>query len=96
MGYFKVPVIAIFTKFDQFKRNMQMNLEDEGRAKETSLNNEVEAMFHEHYKASVEEASFIIRLESEGFLSSSNSYCANLPYRNAYARPKVHFSYRND
>jgi hypothetical protein len=31
-GLFQVPVIAVFTKFDQFKRNIEIKLEDEGRA----------------------------------------------------------------
>jgi hypothetical protein len=65
----KVPVIAVFTKFDQFKRNVEIKLEDEGRDQGTNLNDEVETIFREHYLASLGEIRFFVRLEGE-----------NLPY----------------
>jgi len=60
-------VIAVFTKFDQFKRNIEIKLEDEGRDPETDLNDEVESIFREHYQASLGETSLFVRLESEDF-----------------------------
>ena len=58
-------MIAVFTKFDQFKRNIEIKLEDEGRDPETDLNNEVESIFREHYQAGLGETSLFVRLESE-------------------------------
>ena len=64
---FQVPVIAVFTKFDQFKRDTRINLKDQGRDQETDLNAEVENIFNQHYLASLEERPPFIRLESEDY-----------------------------
>ena len=64
---FQVPVIAVFTKFDQFKRNTKMNLMDQGRDPETHLNAEVENIFNLRYLASLKERPPFIRLESEDY-----------------------------
>jgi hypothetical protein len=61
-------VIAVFTKFDQFKRNIEMELEDEGRDPGINLNDEVESAFREHYQAGLGETPLFVRLESEDFL----------------------------
>ena len=66
MWDFQVPVIAVFTKFDQFMLDTKMKLEDEGRDQETDLNTEVENIFNQHYLASLKEHPFI-RLESEDY-----------------------------
>jgi len=50
---FQVPVIAVFTKYDQFKRDTKMKMEDEGRDPETGLDTEVESMFNQYYLASL-------------------------------------------
>ena len=60
----EVPVIAIFTKYDQFKRNIEMNLEDEGRDRKMDLNTEVEKIFNAHYLAGLNGPPPFIRLES--------------------------------
>jgi hypothetical protein len=60
-------VIAVFTKFDQFKRDVKMKLEDEGRDLEPNLNEEVDSIFREHYQAMLGEAPLFVRLESEDF-----------------------------
>ena len=65
MWGFPVPVIAIFTKYDQFKRDIKMKLEDEGRDPEMDLNTEVENKFSQHYLASLNGPPPFIRLESE-------------------------------
>jgi len=44
-----VPVIAVFTKHDQFKRNIKMKLMHEGRDPETELDTEVESVFNQYY-----------------------------------------------
>ena len=60
-----VPVIAVFTKYDQFKRNIKMKLEDEGRGSEIDLDAEAENIFKRHYLASLNGPPPFIRLESE-------------------------------
>jgi hypothetical protein len=91
-GIFKVPVIAVFTKFDQFKRNIEIKLEDEGRDQGTNLDDEVETIFREQYQASVGETALFVRLEGEDVSSLINVCCADLSRRNAYASPKVPWS----
>jgi len=56
-----VPVIAVFTKYDQFKRDIKMKLEDENR--ETELDAEVEKIFNQHYLASLGGDPPFVRLE---------------------------------
>jgi len=65
MWDFQVPVIAVFTKYDQFKRDIKMKLEDEDRDREMELNAEVENIFDQHYLASLDGPPPFIRLESE-------------------------------
>ena len=65
MWDFQVPVIAVFTKYDQFKRDMKMKLEDEGRDQEMDLDAEVEKIFNQHYLAGLNGPPPFIRLESE-------------------------------
>ena len=65
MWHFQVPVIAVFTKYDQFKRDIKMKLEDEGRDLEMDPNAEVENMFNQHYLAGLNGPPPFIRLESE-------------------------------
>jgi len=66
MWDFQVPVIAVFTKYDQFKCDIKMKLQDEGRDPEMALNAEVENIFNQHYLASLNGLPPFIRLESEG------------------------------
>ena len=65
MWDFQVPVIAVFTKYDQFKRDIKMRLEDEGCDQEMDLNTEVENIFNQHYLASLNGHPSFICLESE-------------------------------
>ena len=65
MWDFQVPVIAVFTKFDQFKHDTKMKLEDEGSDPEIDLNAEVESRFQRHYLAELNGSPPFIRLESE-------------------------------
>ena len=66
MWDFQVPVIAVFTKFDQFKRDIKMKLEDEGHDPGMDLDTEVENIFNQHYLARLNGPPPFIRLESEG------------------------------
>ena len=50
MWDFQVPVVAVFTKFDQFRRNIRMELEDEGCDPGMDLNTEVENIFNRCYR----------------------------------------------
>ena len=77
---FQVPVIAVFTKYDQFKRDIKMKLEDEGRDPDMNLNVEVESIFNKHYLARLDGPPPFICLESEdhGIAQLMNVYCINI------------------
>ena len=68
---FEVPVIAVFTKYDQFKRNISMKLQDEGRGPlaGAQLDTEVETVFKRYYLDSLSgpPPPPLVRLESEYF-----------------------------
>jgi hypothetical protein len=63
-------VIAVFTKYDQFKREVKMKLEDQhhGPGTDFDADRDVERMFNEHYLANFGESPPFVRLESEDFL----------------------------
>ena len=88
MDDFQVPVIAVFAKYDQFKRNIKMNLEDEGRDSGTDLDIEVERMFNDHYLANLGGTPRFVRLEGEHFLHQVHTH-HNFSCRNAQAWSKV-------
>ena len=70
MDDFQVPVIAVFTKYDQFKRNIKMKLEDEaheGPGPGKIFENEVERVFNHHYLANLGRTPPYVCLESEYF-----------------------------
>ena len=69
MGDFQVPVIAVFTKYDQFKRNITLKLRDEGRDPGTHFDTEVESVFDRYYLASLSGPPPFVRLESKGFFN---------------------------
>ena len=64
-----MPVIAVFTKFDQFKRNIKIQLRDHGRDPETHFDAEVENVFNRYYLAGLSGSPPFVRLESEDFLN---------------------------
>jgi hypothetical protein len=67
-GILKVPVIAVFTKFDQFKFNIKMKLEDENRDP-AMFDCEVEKIFREQYLSPLgTPPPPYISLESEDFI----------------------------
>ena len=79
-GIFQVPVIALFTKYDQFRRDIKMRLEDEyyeyGRP-EIDLDVEVERVFRQRYLAGLSGHQPFICLESEDsdFVSDNPIFC---------------------
>jgi len=58
-----VPVIAVFTKYDQFRREIRMKLEDQHRDSWTNLDAEIESIFNQHFLASLMGPPPFIRLE---------------------------------
>jgi hypothetical protein len=63
MRRFPVPVIAVFTKYDQFLRNVTMHLEDYGNP-DDDISDAVESQFKEHYLAHLGDGARFVRLES--------------------------------
>jgi hypothetical protein len=68
-GILQVPVIALFTKFDQFRRDTRMKLEDQDRDPDdlAILNTEMERIFNEEFLANLRGSPPFVRLESEDF-----------------------------
>jgi len=57
-----VPIIAVFTKYDDFKLTIGIDMEDEDPM---DVDAEVERVFKEQYVTLVEGASMHVRLESK-------------------------------
>jgi hypothetical protein len=76
----QVPVIVVFTKYDQFRREIRMKLEDESRGPaDPDDDAEAETIFKERYLANLKGpplAPFVC-LESEGFVNQPSTYSAN-------------------
>ena len=60
---FQVPVIAVFTKHDQFLRNVKIDLEDYGSPGE-NIPDAAERLFKEHYLSHLGDGASFVRLES--------------------------------
>ena len=53
MQYFQVPIIAVFTKYDQFQRNIKMDVSDyPNRYRDTNVSYVVEKHFLKVLRAS--------------------------------------------
>jgi hypothetical protein len=61
-------VIAVFTKYDQFRRNVKMKLEDQGRDP-APFDADVERIFNKYYLANLRGSPPFVRLESEDFVN---------------------------
>jgi hypothetical protein len=71
-GISLVPVIAVFTKHDQFRRDVIMKLEDQGLDASTDaalLNAEMERIFNEEFLVHLTESAPVVCLESENFVN---------------------------
>ena len=61
-----VPIIAVFTKYDQFKLNVEMKLEDEGEdALPGVVEEKAKELFQDEYLGMVSEQPRYIILESK-------------------------------
>jgi hypothetical protein len=71
-GIFQVSVIALFTKFDQFKRDIKMRLEDQDDHPEVhfDFDAEVKRVFEQFYLARLRESIPFICLEGEDFITN--------------------------
>jgi hypothetical protein len=69
---FQVPVIALFTKFEQFKLDIKMKLEDEHDYPETRIDAEIGRVFKEHYLGSLTGTPPFICLESKDFVTDES------------------------
>jgi hypothetical protein len=58
-------MIAVFTKYDQFKRDTKLRLRDEGRDRDTDPNAEAENRFNQYYLSKLNGSPPFICLESE-------------------------------
>ena len=64
--HFQVPVIAVFTKYDQFLRNVQMDvLDDPDKYLNRSVSEVAKELFQEHYLCPLGGDVGYVQLESE-------------------------------
>jgi hypothetical protein len=66
-------VIAVFTKYDQFKRDIGMKLEDQ-RRDPAILNDEMEKIFNKEFLANLKGSPPSVRLESKLYLPITMHY----------------------
>ena len=94
---FEVPVVVVFTKYDQFLINVEMHVDDYPHLYPDSNVSEVaEKLFLEHYLRPLGDDTRYVRLKS-GF-SAKCQQCSTLMFfgRNARARYSVQWSYWED
>ena len=66
MKHLEVPVIAVFTKYDQFLHNVKMDVfDDPDKYPDRSVSEVAEQVFQEHYLCSLGDGIVYVRLESE-------------------------------
>jgi hypothetical protein len=66
--------MAVFTKYDQFRRDVGMKLEDQN-LDAALLDTEVERIFKEEYLSNLRGSAPFVRLESENLLTSNYVLC---------------------
>jgi hypothetical protein len=76
MRVFPIPVIAVFTKYDYFRREIRMKLEDQHRDP-ALLNTEVESIFKREYLENLKGSAPFVRLGGENFVNQLVSTYAN-------------------
>ncbi|KAH8981387.1 hypothetical protein EDB86DRAFT_2858441 [Lactarius hatsudake] len=76
-----VPVIAIFTKYDQFRRNVKIDVEDYGNP-DDKVSEVAEKVFQEHYLHPLGEGVGFVRLEQ---MHRQNRRCNDLIEKTAAA-----------
>jgi hypothetical protein len=66
MRHFEVPVIAVFTKYDQFLYNVEMDVRDDpDKYMNRSVSEVAEERFQEHYLRPLGDDVKYVRFESE-------------------------------
>jgi hypothetical protein len=78
-------VIAVFTKFDQFKIDIEMKLEDQGRDSKRDLDPEVGRVFNQYYLANLSGPPPFVRLEREDLVNKLACITLISTCRNAQA-----------
>ena len=74
MHHFEVPVIVVFTKYDQFLRNVEMHVADyPNDYPDTNVSEVMEKQFQEHYLHPLGDDVKFVRLES-GFRAKCQGY----------------------
>ena len=64
MQYFQVPVIAVFTKYDQFRRNVEMDVFDyPDKYPDSDVSQVTERQFQEHFLHPLGNDVVYVRLE---------------------------------
>ena len=95
--YFIVPLIAVFTKYDQFKDNIEISLERAGCANwETRAHVEAERVFQEQYLGKLGGKPHFVRLESEVPDNGSSFRADILLRRYAWSGQTLHRTSWND
>ena len=89
-GTFQVPVIALFTKYDQFKHDIKMKLEDKHDHPEVQIDAKMERVFKQHYLGSLSGPPPFICLESEVFVTDKPIFCSFPSHRDAQGWPAVY------
>jgi hypothetical protein len=66
MQHFQVPVIAVFTKYDQFLRNVKMDVSDDpDKYLNMGVSEVAKELFQEHYLHPLGDDVDYVQLESE-------------------------------
>ncbi|KAJ7828905.1 hypothetical protein B0H14DRAFT_2366860 [Mycena olivaceomarginata] len=71
----QVPVIAVFTKFEAFRHNIQLDLEDDNQRQHVNPRDEWERIFKAEYLERLGEGPKFVRLEG---MDKSDARCDNL------------------
>ena len=68
LKHFKVPIIVVFTKYDQFLRNVKMNVSDyPDKYSDRSVSDVANEEFKEHYLDPLGDVVEYVQLESEWY-----------------------------
>jgi hypothetical protein len=62
-------VIAVFTKYDQFRREVKMKSEDQDRDL-AHVDDDVESIFNQHFLGNLKGSPPFVRLESKDFVTT--------------------------
>ena len=88
-GIFQVPVIAVFTKYEQFRREVMMKLEDQKRDL-ALLKTEMEEVFKNHYLSNLPGSPPFVCLESEDSVNMAAWITLILTCRDAQVWPTLY------